>query len=295
MSCAGEFIVLGFLKQWYAAVLIVLCFWIRSQLSGSESDPDISHSSDCYSLSIPPVISPRFTPFQSVGKITLGGAYRVGPTWPSRVDTSLFVVCRGDVQSECVLLLSPIDLCVQLGSLVSHQRDYSLFTTSFVVFRDIESGLSPPFLAIPHFLQLPIPLSSWTQFLCRIDWRRSWLRDISRFPIQVMVNIDIKEVGVAEFEQKPARERRGLDSESASDGCTWDETRSIMSGSEADRSELGSDGDGSELGRFEAESSETDSFASSTYSFAGYTDSIEDLVGAAWLHRKGWLDEIPDC
>lgn len=307
VSCAGKFIVLRFSGLCGCTDCAICNF--RLQFPGSDAGPVISPSSDGYSLSI----SPRFIPLQSAGKITLGGAYSVGPTWPSQVDTSLFVVGRGDVQSDCVLLLSPVNLCVQLGILVSHQRDYSLFTTSFVVFRDLESGLTPPFLAIPHFLRLPTPRSLWTRFLCRIDWRRSRLRDISRLPVQVVVNQHIKKVWVAKalvaptaaFEQKLDRGRRGLGSDSASDGCMWDDAGSIMSGSEeADRSESGSDDDGSDVTRWEAgaeferfwvEPSEAGSSASSTPSLAGYTDSIEDLVGAAWLCREGWRDEVPDC
>lgn len=201
MCYASELLYTGWHYGWCDSTDCVShCF--RSQIAGSHSNPDIFSLPTGCGLSIPPC----YIPLQSAGKITLGGAYSVSPTWPPQINSSLFVVCRGDVQSDCVLLLSPINLCVQLGVLVSHQRDYSLFTTSFVVFRDLESGLPSPYLAIPHFLQLPTPFSMWTQFLCRMDWRRSWLKDISRLPAQIIVDEDVKIVQVVE----------------APDGCIWD-------------------------------------------------------------------------
>ncbi|KZP33150.1 hypothetical protein FIBSPDRAFT_881921 [Athelia psychrophila] len=137
---------------------------------------------------------PPLVPLPFADRVTLGGAFRVNPGWPRWVDTSLFVVCSGDVQSSCILLLSPVGICVQLGNLISHQRDFSIFQTFFVVFQDIESGAQPPCLAVPHSLNLPITRSSWSHPMSR--WCRSLLKDISCFPIQVVVFEEVEEVSV---------------------------------------------------------------------------------------------------
>ncbi|KZP03687.1 hypothetical protein FIBSPDRAFT_968780 [Athelia psychrophila] len=165
-----------------------------SPLPSSGFDPEDLQSSDCYSLCPTLLNRPSLVPPQSAGRVTLGGAFRVNPGWPRWVDTSLFVVCSGDIQSSCILLLSPVGICVQLGNLLSHEHDYTLFQTSFVIFQDIESGAQPPWLAVPHSLNLPITRLSWTHPMRH--WCRSLLKDISCFPIQVVVFEEVEEVSV---------------------------------------------------------------------------------------------------
>ncbi|KZP08635.1 hypothetical protein FIBSPDRAFT_901118 [Athelia psychrophila] len=237
-----------------------------SPLPSSGFDPEDLQSSDCYSLCPTLLDRPSLVPPQSAGRVTLGGAFRVNPGWPRWVDTSLFVVCSGDVQSSCILLLSPVGICVQLGNLLSHERDYTLFQTSFVIFQDIESGAQPPCLAVPHSLNLPITRLSWTHPMRH--WCRSLLKDISCFPIQVVVFEEVEEVSVYNITVQ------GLPGDD--DFLNSAAGRCIDSDSEDDDSV----GYRSEVGW--SESSES---GSSMH----YTDSIEDLVGRDWLVHEGGI------
>ncbi|KZP25474.1 hypothetical protein FIBSPDRAFT_1008193 [Athelia psychrophila] len=242
---------------------------LLSPIPDSVSVPEVPRSSDCHGLFPTLFDHPPLVPLQSAGKITLGGAYRVNPGWPRWVDTSLFVVCSGDVQSSCILLLSPVGVCVQLGALVSHERDFTLFQTSFVVFRDIESGVHPPFLAIPHSLNLPITHSSWARSLNRWNWRLSWLKDVSRFPIQAVVFEEVEDVTVYNVTVQ------GVPGD--------DEVLRSAAGRSVD-----SDSEGEESEGYRSDTCSSASLGSG--SSVHYTDSILDLVGEEWLIREGWVD-----
>ncbi|KZP30241.1 hypothetical protein FIBSPDRAFT_884490 [Athelia psychrophila] len=63
-----------------------------------------------------------------------------------------------------------------------------------LLFVDIESGAQPLCLAVPHSLNLPITRLSWTHPMRH--WCRSLLKDISCFPIQVVVFEEVEDVSV---------------------------------------------------------------------------------------------------
>ncbi|KZP26715.1 hypothetical protein FIBSPDRAFT_949288 [Athelia psychrophila] len=242
---------------------------LLSPTSESAFDPEVPRSSGCFSLSPTLLDHPPLVPLPFADRVTLGGAFRVNPGWPRWVDTSLFVVCSGDVQSSCILLLSPIGLCVQLGNLISHEHDFSLFQTSFVIFQDIESGAQPPCLAVPHSLNLPITRLSWSHPMSR--WCRSLLKDISCFPIQVVVFEEVEEVSVYNVTVQ------GLPGDD--DFLNSAAGRCIDSDSEDDNS----------VGyRSDVDSSGSSRSGSSVH----YTDSIEDLVGEDWLIHEGWVASL---
>lgn len=158
----------------------------------SVSDPEVPFSFNGDHLSPILLNHPSLVPLQSAGRVTLVGSFRVSPGWPRLMDTSMFIVGDGDVQSSCMLFLSPVGICVQLGCLVSHEQDFSLFQTSFVALGDIESCAQPPFLVVPHSLNLPITRLPWqSRMTC---WCRSRLRDISCLPMHITVFEEVEEV-----------------------------------------------------------------------------------------------------
>ncbi|KZP28221.1 hypothetical protein FIBSPDRAFT_947806 [Athelia psychrophila] len=221
--------------------LDLLC---SSPTPDSAFGPDVPCSSGCFSLSPTLLNHPPLVPLPFADRVTLGGAFCVNPGWPRWVDTSLFV----------------------LGNLISHQRDFSIFQTFFVVFQDIESGAQPPCLAVPHSLNLPITRSSWSHPMSR--WCRSLLKDISCFPIQVVVFEEVEEVSVYNVTVQ------GLPGDD--DFLNSAAGRCIDSDSEDDDS----------MGY----RSDVDSSGSSrSGSSVRYTDSIEDLVGEDWLIHEGWV------
>lgn len=112
--------------------------------------------------------------------------------WWAEVDTSTFVVCCGDVRASSIFHLFPIDLPVILGDLISHERDFSLFRTSFLVAdRPDSEPQSPPTLAIPHSLGFPHGAPSrWILQRNRFDYRRRWFKDFSRPVLQAIVSLD---------------------------------------------------------------------------------------------------------
>ncbi|KZP04368.1 hypothetical protein FIBSPDRAFT_904337 [Athelia psychrophila] len=133
-------------------------------------------------------------------------------------------------------------------------------------FHDIESGAQPPCLAVPHSLNLPITRLSWTHPMRH--WCRSLLKDISCFPIQVVVFEEVEEVSVYNITVQ------GLPGDD--DFLNSAAGRCIDSDSEDDdlvgyRSEVGW--------------SESSGLGSSMH----YTDSIEDLVGRDWLVHEGGI------
>lgn len=222
-------------------------------------------------------LNPSLTPLQSIGGATIGGAYGMSPGLPGEVNTMLFIVCCGDVRPSHPLHLSPINICVKLGMLVSHQRDFSFYCTSFVTLGHSESEDEPPFLAIPHSLGLPLPLSVWTRHRYRLDWRRYWLRDISHFPIQAVVEEDVAVLSVHQS--------------SSTESLFWMEKwdgEAVDMESAAFTQKLGAvyGLDGSDEGETESSASST------TCSSVCFTDSIEDLVGADWLVQERWASEI---
>lgn len=83
---------------------------------------------------------PSLVPLQSVGCVTIGGVYGVSPGLPTEVNTSLFVVCCGDVHYSHPLLLSPINVCVMLGA---SSRMSGTFLLSHL-FRDPGSAILVP-------------------------------------------------------------------------------------------------------------------------------------------------------
>ncbi|KZP31418.1 hypothetical protein FIBSPDRAFT_944955 [Athelia psychrophila] len=69
---------------------------------------------------------------------------------------------------------------------------------SFVTLGRSESNDWPPILAIPHSLGLLSRLSLWTQHWYCLDWRRHWLKDVSRFPIQAVVSDHVESLSLHE-------------------------------------------------------------------------------------------------
>jgi hypothetical protein len=155
-----------------------------SIFQGGYSSDSCSHSSLHF--------NPSLLPLRSATGVSLGGGYAVSKEWWAEVDTSTFVVCCGDVQASRLYHLFPIDLPVVRGDLISHEKDFSLFRTSFLIAdRPYGGPTSPPVLAIPHSLGFPQgrPVQ-WVLYRNRLDHRRRWFKDFSRPILQAVVSQD---------------------------------------------------------------------------------------------------------
>ncbi|KZP04722.1 hypothetical protein FIBSPDRAFT_1008499 [Athelia psychrophila] len=122
------------------------------------------------------------------------------------------------------------------------------------------------------------------------DWRRRWLKDVSRFPIQAVVSDHVESLSLHE----------SLSNESLFWMGEWGplgddaEIKAAMAylrrlGAREHRYDT--DSDMTEVDSLS--SSEVDSFTTSeTCSSVRFTDSIEDLVGTEWLLHERWASEI---
>jgi hypothetical protein len=178
-------------------------------------------------------------------------------------------------------------MAVWLGDLVSHERDFSVYRTSFVTLRLSESGIPSPLLAIPHSLSLPIPLTPLERSLLRWDWHRCLLNNITRFPIQAVVfrNVEVVEVINLATRELP------LDDDPFSFEVFEDSSYDASDSEALERSSYGgsdSEDEGESLVALE----EASVGSSESRSSVGYTSSIEDLVGADWVRAEGWAAEV---
>lgn len=165
---------------------------VSSSIFQSPSSSDsCSHSSIHF--------NPSLLPLRSATGVSLGGGYAVSKEWWAEVDTSTFVVCCGDVQVSRLYHLFPIDLPVVCGDLISHEKDFSLFNTSFLVAdRPFGGPTFPPILAIPHSLGFPLGAPpKWVLYRNRLDHRRRWFKDFSRPVLQAVVSQDFSQSSIS--------------------------------------------------------------------------------------------------
>ncbi|KZP19848.1 hypothetical protein FIBSPDRAFT_892428 [Athelia psychrophila] len=123
-------------------------------------------------------------------------------------------------------------------------------------FVDIELGAQPPCLAVPHSLNLPITQLSWTHPMSH--WCRSLLKDISCFPIQVVVFEEVEEVSVYNVTVQGLPGDDDFLNSAAGRCVDFNSEDDDLVGYRSDMSWSGSSRSGSSV---------------------HYTDSIEDLVG----------------
>jgi hypothetical protein len=209
--------------------------------------------------------------------VSLGGAYREAPGWPLVVDTSTFVVSSGDVCASRLFHLSTVNLFVQLGDLISHGRDFTLFRTSFLTLEALETRLEPLLLIIPHSVGTPFPLSWLTRQQLRHSTSRPLLRDVTRVPILALVSVTTVSTSVSDV---------------SSVEFSWMEDYEVEEDDVLSLHSFHTDsGIGIDDTAYFADEVSTDS---ETDTSVHYTPSIEDLVGEAWLAFAKWADEICD-
>lgn len=209
--------------------------------------------------------------------MSLGGAYREAPGWPLVVDTSTFVVSSGDVCASRLFHLSTVNLFVQLGDLISHGRDFTLFRTSFLTLEALETRLEPLLLIIPHSVGTPFPLSWLTRQQLRHSTSRPLLRDVTRVPILALVSVTTVSTSVSDV---------------SSVEFSWMEDYEVEEDDVLSLHSFHTDsGIGIDDTAYFADEVSTDS---ETDTSVHYTPSIEDLVGEAWLAFAKWADEICD-
>lgn len=218
---------------------------------------------------------PPVSPLQSLGVVSLGGAYREAPGWPSVVDTSTFVVSSGEVCASRLYHLSSVNLFVQLGDLISHGRDFSLFQTSFLTLEASETRLEPLRLLIPHSVGTPLPISWLLRQRLHHSISRPLLRNITRVPISALVSVAAVSMSVSDV---PSTEFSWMEDYELEE----DEVISL-------HSYHTDSGVGIDDAAFIAADVST---ASDTSTSVHYTSSIEDLVGEAWLAFARWADEV---
>lgn len=209
--------------------------------------------------------------------MSLGGAYREAPGWPLVVDTSTFVVSSGDVCASRLFHLSTVNLFVQLGDLISHGRDFTLFRTSFLTLEALETRLEPLLLIIPHSVGTPFPLSWLTRQQLRHSTSQPLLRDVTWVPILALVSVTTVSTSVSDV---------------SSVEFSWMEDYEVEEDDVLSLHSFHTDsGIGIDDTAYFADEVSTDS---ETDTSVHYTPSIEDLVGEAWLAFAKWADEICD-